>query len=48
MLAGIALSLKRWDWDYFLAKPRAVLGLWPTGRDVPSMKKFIQSTKPAK
>lgn len=31
MLAGIPLSMKRWDWDYFLEQRRTVLGLWPSG-----------------
>ena len=31
MLAGIPLSTKQWDWDYFLEQRRNVLGLWPTG-----------------
>jgi methylaspartate mutase epsilon subunit len=36
MLSGIALSMKRWDWDYFLAQRREVLKLWPTGRELES------------
>ncbi len=31
MLAGIDLSMKQWDWDFFLAERRKVLDLWPTG-----------------
>ena len=34
MLAGIPLSMKRWDWDYFLDQRRAVLALWPTGGEL--------------
>jgi methylaspartate mutase epsilon subunit len=34
MLAGIPLSMKRWDWDYFLEQRRAVLDLWPTGAEL--------------
>src|ERR1700687_3123848 len=34
MLAGIPLSMKRWDWDYFLEQRRAVLKLWPTGGEL--------------
>lgn len=34
MLAGIPLSMKRWDWDYFLGQRRAVLKLWPTGAEL--------------
>lgn len=31
MLAGIPLSTRQWDWDYFLDQRRSVLQLWPTG-----------------
>lgn len=34
MMAGIDLSMKRWDWDYFLAQRKAVLSLWPTGKEL--------------
>ena len=34
MLAGIELSMKQWDWDYFLAQRREVLRLWPTGKEL--------------
>lgn len=34
MLAGIDLSMKRWDWDYFLEQRRQVLKLWPTGMEL--------------
>lgn len=34
MLAGLDLSMKRWDWDYFLAQRREVLRLWPTGKQL--------------
>ncbi len=34
MLAGIPLSMKQWDWDYFLEQRRAVLDLWPTGKEL--------------
>jgi methylaspartate mutase epsilon subunit len=34
MLAGISLSMKQWDWDYFLDQRRAVLSLWPTGKEL--------------
>tara|TARA_B100000315_G_scaffold257213_1_gene305289 strand:+ start:163 stop:1641 length:1479 start_codon:yes stop_codon:yes gene_type:complete len=36
MLAGIDLSMKQWDWDYFLAQRREVLSLWPTGEELKS------------
>jgi methylaspartate mutase epsilon subunit len=36
MLAGIDLSMKRWDWDYFLEERRKVLDLWPTGNELKS------------
>ncbi|MGD9866740.1 MAG: hypothetical protein AB7U38_01940 [Hyphomicrobiales bacterium] len=31
MLAGIDLSMKRWDWDFFLKERKKVLDFWPTG-----------------
>ena len=31
MLAGIDLSMKRWDWDFFLDERKKVLAQWPTG-----------------
>ena len=31
MLAGIPLSMKQWDWDYFLEQRKSVLSLWPSG-----------------
>lgn len=31
MLAGIDLSMDRWDWDFFLKEREKVLSLWPTG-----------------
>lgn len=34
MFAGISLSMKRWDWDYFLDQRKAVLDLWPTGKEL--------------
>jgi len=34
LLAGIPLSMKRWDWDYFLEQRRAVLALWPAGAEL--------------
>ena len=34
MLAGIPLSMKQWDWDYFLEQRRGVLSLWPTGAEL--------------
>ncbi|HZP87437.1 MAG TPA: hypothetical protein VFB54_11510 [Burkholderiales bacterium] len=37
MMANIPLSTKRWDWDYFLAQRREVLGLWPTGAELSGM-----------
>jgi methylaspartate mutase epsilon subunit len=36
MLAGIELSTKQWDWDYFLSERKKVLDLWPTGRELKS------------
>lgn len=34
MLAGIDLSMKRWEWDYFLSQRKEVLTLWPTGAEL--------------
>lgn len=34
MLAGLDLSMKQWDWDFFLAQRRDVLRLWPTGKEL--------------
>ena len=34
MLAGIPLSMKKWDWDYFLEQRREVLKLWPSGAEL--------------
>lgn len=34
MLAGIDLSMKRWDWDFFLSERQKVLSLWPTGEEL--------------
>lgn len=34
MLSGIDLSMKRWDWDYFLAERRKVVNLWHTGKEI--------------
>ena len=36
MLAGIDLKMGQWDWDYFLAERRKVVGLWPTGKQIES------------
>lgn len=37
MLSGIALSQRRWDWDYFLRERREVLRLWPTGQELETL-----------
>lgn len=34
MMSGIDLSMKQWDWDYFLQQRREVLQLWPTGKEL--------------
>jgi methylaspartate mutase epsilon subunit len=34
MLAGIDVSVKRWDWDYFLAQRKDVLQSWSTGAEL--------------
>lgn len=31
MLAGIELSMKKWDWDFFQEERKKVLSFWPTG-----------------
>lgn len=36
MLAGIELSAKRWDWDYFLDQRKKVVALWPAGKELES------------
>ena len=36
MLAGIKLSARRWDWDYFLEQRKEVLALWPAGKELQS------------
>ena len=34
MLSGVDLKMTKWDWDYFLAERRKVVGLWPTGTQI--------------
>src|SRR5688500_3648541 len=34
MLSGIPLSVKQWDWDYFLEQRKSVLSLWLSGAEL--------------
>lgn len=43
MLAGIPLSMKKWDWDYFMQQRKSVLDLWPTGRELQGEKAIADS-----
>jgi methylaspartate mutase epsilon subunit len=43
VLAGIKLSARKWDWDYFVAERKKVLELWPTGVELQSQAALDQA-----
>jgi methylaspartate mutase epsilon subunit len=43
MLSGIDLSMKKWDWDYFLAERRKVVNLWHTGKEIENPESIAQA-----